>query len=865
MSNPYISDFQPIPGNLYKIIEKRNFFTHYDPDPSNRESILPSRQIYGFNEDDSGNILVASFGTGLSKLDPSSHTFKHYVPRIPPEILDQVDPTNTIRHHLPQPSAPTSINSPGTMDILKDQEGFQWIALFEGGVDRFDPTTERFTHYPLKPDSSVSDHQRQTISLSLDPSGAIWAGTWSQDLIRFDPQTGESSFYPFGKGLIGDVRFDGEENIWLSTSAGIYRFNPETEAFTFEPKYGSENGGLKKDIEGRLWRIYTQGGVEQLDASGAVLHRYTTEDGLLPSTNIACIVDDLEGNLWFSGNTGLSRLNPENGIIHNFDQSHGLTEYPFSSSPSACFRTENGRLYFGRQPGITSFHPDDFQFNTAPPQIAITDFKVETSSTELVTQQDAEDNYLLDEPITLAHNQSDFTISYAGLHFEDPEKTTYQYRLAGMNENWVQAENDRVARYFQVPPGEYTFEVKATSLHGISSVENAAMSITILPPWWQTSFAFVVYGLSFVVGFISIDRFRRQRLIAKERQQTELREAELKAEAAQALSREATAIAREKESEAKALQSENKRKELEIEKGKELEKSYRELQQALAHLRETQDQLVHTEKLASLGQLTAGIAHEIKNPLNFVNNFSRLSKDIMEELEEWIQEHNIQPDEDLEDIIGTLKMNVAKIHHHGNRADGIVKSMLEHSRTEPGQRRAADVNKLLDEYVNLAFHSWQATHEEKHVPKVTREYDGSIGQINLIPQNIGRVLINLLDNAFYAVGEKSEALSPGPEGLQAKHPADFEPRTSDYLPEVKVSTSRDAEYIEIRIQDNGVGIPKDIQSKIFEPFFTTKPTGSGTGLGLSLSYDIVVQGHKGKLFVESEDGEGATFIIRLPV
>ena len=401
-------------------------------------------------------------------------------------------------------------------------------------------------------------------------------------------------------------------------------------------------------------------------------------------------------------------------------------------------------------------------------------------------------------------------------------------------------------------------DIDTAHAEGIWSTEETNLSINIAPPWWRTPLAYFMYVLGLVSLLFGANRLQRQRLIAKERRLAELRETKLKAEAAQALSREAKAMNR-------ALQFENERNQLEIEKGKELEKSYRELQQALAHLRNTQDQLVHTEKLASLGQLTAGIAHEIKNPLNFVNNFSLLSQDVMEELEEWIQEHNIQPDEDLKDIIGTLRMNVAKIHHHGNRADGIVRSMLEHSRTDPGQRRATDVNKFLDEYANLAFHSWRASNKDQtQTPNVVTNYDRSIPQINLIPQNIGRVLINLLDNAFYAVGEKSEVLSQGAEGLQATHPSDFGPRTSDFLPEVKVSTSRDAEYIEIRIQDNGVGIPKDIQNKIFEPFFTTKPTGSGTGLGLSLSYDIVVQGHGGELLVESEEGEGATFVIKLP-
>ena len=264
---------------------------------------------------------------------------------------------------------------------------------------------------------------------------------------------------------------------------------------------------------------------------------------------------------------------------------------------------------------------------------------------------------------------------------------------------------------------------------------------------------------------------------------------------------------------------------------------------ALSELRSTQSQLIQSEKMASLGELTAGIAHEIQNPLNFVNNFSEVSIELLDEMKTELDNGNM---DDAKEIANDVILNLEKINHHGKRADTIVKGMLQHSRTSSGQKEPTDINALADEYLRLAYHGLRAKNKSFNAT-VTTDFDESIGKINIIPQDIGRVILNLFTNAFYAVNEKKKLNIEG------------------YEPTVSISTRKKNNGVEIKVSDNGNGIPQSALSKIFQPFFTTKPTGEGTGLGLSISYDIITIGHSGELKVETKEGEGTTFIILIPV
>jgi signal transduction histidine kinase len=351
--------------------------------------------------------------------------------------------------------------------------------------------------------------------------------------------------------------------------------------------------------------------------------------------------------------------------------------------------------------------------------------------------------------------------------------------------------------------------VKAANYDGVWNQQGASISLIIYPPWWRTWWAYGLYLLCLLAAVFTVDGFRRRKLLQKERERT---------------------------------------RERELAQARELEKAYyqlehqkEELQTTLEDLQGTQLQLIQKEKMASLGELTAGIAHEIQNPLNFVNNFSEVSVELVEELKEEAKAGNGQ---EVLAIAEDLTQNLSKIHHHGKRADSIVKGMLQHSRTSSGEKQLTDINALADEYLRLAYHGLRAKEKDFNAD-FKLEADPTLSKIEVVPQEIGRVLLNLFNNAFYATAQKKTLLNGA------------------YHPEVRVTIQTQGNKLQIRIKDNGIGIPDSIKHKIFQPFFTTKPTGEGTGLGLSLSYDIITKLHGGELKVDSKEGEYSEFIIHL--
>ena len=848
-------------SGLHKVVRKRLHFQVYEHDPLDRTT-LSKGNIASLTEDGQGMIWMPKYNGdwGLDLLDPSTGMSRH-VHRNPlePQSLssdtirvvfkDSQDRmwlgteggglnvynggTDSFTHFRHDPSDPTSILSDTVLAIAEGHPGILWIGTSKG-INRLDTREETFSFYVIPNEASYHRSATSVTDIHVDQTGHVWFTTENQSIYQIDstltisprsliPIHGSDSERP---GTLSEIHEDAEGTIWLARSSA---HSSSAVEFAHVPtEHGTNNGllrydpGLKRFVsvlpnlpihfiyegnKGRLW-LATDIGLHVFNPETGETEAYTTDKGLV-NNKVYSIVQDTEGFIWIGTESGMSRFDPTSGAFSNFYREDGMPRRTFRMRGS--IKSTDNMLYFAlvdnSQGALISFSPSDNFVNTLPPNVAFTNLFISNALVKPGPNRPLHTSFTHTDNIVLRAQEKSFAIEFAALHFERPHENTYRYILEGFDEEWIESGTGRIARYPLPSPGAYTFKVDAASGEGVWADEIASIGVVVLPPWYRTWWAFLLFGSFFVASVFLANRFQRNRLITQERIRAE----------------------REK---AKAIESTNN-----------------DLQRALKHLTETQDQLIHTEKMASLGQLTAGVAHEIKNPLNFVNNFASVAEEQIEEIEEIFnrEEKNFNLDSTIElhEIIDDLKVSAMKIKEHGQRADGIIRSMLEHSRTGRGKRRSVQPNKLVEDYVNLAYHGIRAREDGIEVELETL-LDDTISEINLYPQELGRVLINLFENAFYTVNEKRLLA----DGL--------------YIPKVSVSTKNCDGYFEIRVEDNGLGIPEHIQERIFEPFFTTKPTGSGTGLGLSLSYDIIVKGHGGALTVKSEENEGSTFIVRIP-
>jgi signal transduction histidine kinase len=419
--------------------------------------------------------------------------------------------------------------------------------------------------------------------------------------------------------------------------------------------------------------------------------------------------------------------------------------------------------------------------------------------------------------LQMPYNQNFIHFHYGNLNLTPHDTTRYRYMLNGVDKNWSDITTDTTTvNYMNLQPGNYTFEVISKSPDNKWN-RPSAFSFTISPPWWQTWWAYVIYVFAFAGAIWGFVHYRSLQLVKEKRVlENKVRQA-------------TEEIVEQKEEIAAQRDS--------------LETQRNNLEKTLVELKATQTQLIQSEKMASLGELTAGIAHEIQNPLNFVNNFSEVSVELLDEMDEELDKGDIQ---EAKAIGADLKQNLQKIKHHGKRADFIVKGMLEHSRTNTGEKQLTDMNVLCDEFLKLSYHGLRAKDKSFNAEMVTH-FDPKLPKVNVSQQDMGRVMLNLFNNAFYAVNQKLKTAAAG------------------YKPEVSVITSTKNGQVVIKVKDNGVGIPDAIKDKIMQPFFTTKPTGEGTGLGLSLTYDMVVKGHGGSISVDTKEGSYTEFTVSLPV
>jgi signal transduction histidine kinase/ligand-binding sensor domain-containing protein len=570
-----------------------------------------------------------------------------------------------------------------------------------------------------------------------------------------------------------------------------------------------------QDKDGTLW-FPTANGIARL-ADGK-LQLVGTKDGM-PDGSAFEILEDQSGNFWIPGNYGVLKVKKSDLIKRLADSSYTITWTMLDEADGLNNRqtvgarhsilSSDGKVLVVGVGGLIMIDPSKIQANAQKPLLAINQLSVDDQAVDMTA------------PVFVGPGDHRYVFSYSALSFTAPEKVMIKFRMRGYDRDWIVSKGERRAIYTNLPPGEHVFEIIAANSDGVWTEVPRQFAFTVKPFFYQTIW-FRVLALLGLLGLIwGIVRWR-------------------------------TASVRER-----TIQ-------LEKEVGKrteELHKQKMELEQTLGSLKSTQAQLIQAEKMASLGELTAGIAHEIQNPLNFVNNFSEVSVDLISEMKDEFKKGS--PEEGLA-IADDIKQNLDKILHHGKRADAIVKGMLQHSRSSTGTKEPTDINALCDEYLRLSYHGLRAK-DKSFNAQFHFDPDPSIGMINVVPQDMGRVLLNLINNAFYAVNEKKKKLGDGYEPMvtvstklvgNSKNPP--------IEPNQPISQLANGPIVLVSVRDNGLGIPETHRNKIFQPFFTTKPTGEGTGLGLSLSYDII-KAHGGELRVETMDGEGSKFIIQLPI
>jgi len=737
-------------------------------------------------------------------------------------------------------SSKVGLSYDAVASVYEDHTGAIWIGTFSGALNRLKDGV--ITSY----DNKVGLPLVFTNALAEDDEGTLWIGTFrglytlkdGKVTMRSRLIEGTSDILPgtflrlaSGEWLVasrdtllsykggkfspvvsigagpGDWNYiyhlfeDRRGTIWISTQSGLYWYTKGK-----LEKIGPEHGytgtfalSVFEDSEGVIWCGSFDAGIFRVKDGHFV--EITPRQGLWDYVAYT-IFEDKAGYFWMSSNKGVFRVSKKElndvadgkaPLVHctSYGTADGMESRECNGGRfQGGWQLRDGRICFATMRGLAVINPSDIRVNPVPPPVVIDEFLVEG------------DRQSTTESVRVPAGKSRFEFHYAGISFAGAKEVRYRYQLVGLDKEWIDAGSRRDAYYTHLDPGKYTFRVIAANSDGIWNDEGASASFVLEPHFYQNAWFIGLVILAFVTGGPAF-YFYRMRSMTK------------------------------------------RKKELE----RIVQERTGELQKSVTNLKETQNQLILSEKMASLGQLTAGIAHEIKNPLNFITNFAVLSHDLTKDLREELAHERDRVDEkramEIEGILNDLDQNVTKINEHGKRADSIVRGMLLHSRGKAGERQLTDLNALLAEYTNLAYHGMRAQDSSFNV-KIESDFDPAVGKVNVVPQDLSRAFLNIVNNACYAANDKRRTAGNG------------------FSPIVRVSARNCADCVEIRIRDNGNGIPLAIREKIFNPFFTTKPAGSGTGLGLSLSYDIVTHEHKGEIRIDTKEGEYTEFIIVIP-
>lgn len=834
---------------------------------------------------------------GVDVMDLEKRTIRHigdsYVPNI---IRDQTGQTwittakglNIINQNQ---SIIQHINNMSTTAICEDKHGLIWQASTYNGVAILDRKSKTVRYFTKK--NGLSSDSLQTIKLingsifvctnggleildstqkkithikqartdvvfqavAIDKKGRLWMGSGGAGVEVYDPQTNVIKEIGKKQGFMDEVIVDFREdragNMWTSTyKGGISKINIEKGTIEHLSNVQGLNTYPKTfeiDPEGNIW-FSSELGVFKTDVKR---NRLLSLSGSRTSNEIIASILQLTGNIYLGEFSGVEMITPVQNGEH---EQWKIRRFAINKFNRGFFGTDaisRDGLYWWGDLGITVLDPAkklDFNPKVHISGIHIMDtaryftsryrynlrskdtlwdisgIRFVTGTTAFGTSGLAPEKfkydgvsgpYNLPVNLNLPYHQNYMQFSFAAFGPVGTDSTMYRYILSGADKSWSEPVSTTLSHsYYGLAPGKYVFKVTAKR-NGNPWCKPAEFSFTITPPWWATWWAYLLYIVLFAGLVWALVRYRSHRLM------TENRVLEHKVKI---------------------------RTEEVIQQKEEIEAQRDHLEKAVKDLKLTQSQLIQSEKMASLGELTAGIAHEIQNPLNFVNNFSEVSMELIDEM----QEELLHGDKDeAVDISNSIKQNLEKIRHHGRRADGIVKGMLQHSRASSHTKETTDLNKLADEYLRLAYHGLRAK-DKSFNAELIMHFDKNLPEIQAVPQDIGRVLLNMFTNAFYATQQK-----------QKSGAVDYKP-TVTLTTEAPPGAGEGAKFVRITVRDNGMGIPDSVKDKIMQPFFTTKPTGEGTGLGLSLSYDIVVKGHGGTIDINSQEGEFSEFTIRLP-
>ncbi len=785
---------------------KKETFTNYLPVDTDKEG--NKNQVYEIKESKNGSLWLRC-GKGLLNFDPVTHVFHRYTATRDPSSLS----SDQINHLLIDRSgtlwasgffAGVNIlnNITSAFTIYKDKTteglsagygstssgGYIWFAGARGiykvkpgsdkyiqvyqskktdgllsaicigndgtiyfsnthGLDILNPERHTLQKYKAMPGNSNALSSNLINTIIQDHTGTIWIGTGDKGICSFNPLNHKFTCYPYiindgtqksgdklGDATVDVIYEDAQGTIWVGTNqGGLNRFDRKTAKFR-SYLFDGDNwvkiiSSIFQDKTGRLWvGGYLQGLYEFDPKTGHYVRCFDEENGLLLDAPGELNEDD-KGFLWIVSQKGLTRLSTVDMTLKNYPLDAILPGKGIGYSPNLS--AGGGLMMIPLTDAIAVFNPRDLDGNPYPPVVHIekVGYNDPASNADSVTNRFC---YGISQ-LVLPHNQNRVTFTYVALHFTNPAGNQYKYWLDGYDRHLIDARTQRSATYTNLAPGTYTFHVTAANSDGVWNNTGDSFIIIINPPWWQTWWAWMFWIALFISAVYAFIAYRSRKLV----QDKKVLEQKVQA-----------------------------RTEEVMQQKEEIESQRDNLDKAFTALKSTQTQLIQAEKMASLGELTAGIAHEIQNPLNFVNNFSEVNKELLTELKQELAAKNYEEVSAIaDDVIG----NEEKINHHGKRADFIVKGMLEHSRTNTGEKQLTDINVLCDEFLKLSFHGLRAKDKSFNAEMIT-SFDPTLPKVNVSQQDIGRVMLNLFNNAFYAVNQKLKTAG------------------ADYKPEVSVNT-----------------------------------------------------------------------------